>query len=184
LVTQSLNPQEYPWKSLHKALLVLKSLICYGSELAVDKIISLTPNIEQLSDYNSVTTPKSYLFPVAGMDYGAPVRELAKELSNILKDDNEIRKTRNAARGNGELFIPKGNVTQDVKQTTNNQPGTFYGQGVTSSVGASHGLEAVPGMYSGRPDRYYDKDAKKNIITGDHQTTREVKLSHYHNIFV
>ena len=80
------------------------------------------------------------------MDYGAPVRELAKELSNILKDDNEIRSTRNAARGNGELFIPKGNIGQDLKPNTNNQAGSFYGQGVTQNI-TSAGVTFTQAIY-------------------------------------
>lgn len=53
-----------------------------------------------------------------------------------------------------------------------------FGQGLETSVGAGFGLQAVPGMYEGRPERYFDNsnDPRKRASehTTDSQYTRDV----------
>eukprot|EP01041_Mallomonas_annulata_P001784 gene1784-3463_t len=178
LITRTCNPQEYPWKVLQKTLLLTKTIVLYGSERAIDSVITMNGRgvFQYLQDYNSVTTPtiNQMLFYTAGTDYGAPVRELAKELKFILDDDNEIRKARSTARGEDSLLIPMGSIPE-MKPSTTSTPQISYGQGVTKSIGASHGLEAIPGMYDGRPERYFDRDGdeRRTKPTGDRQFTRE-----------
>ena len=67
-----------------------------------------------------------------------------------------------------------GNVTK--QGTDNQQPAMSYGQGITSSVGAGFALNAVPGMYEGRPERFFDdpNDPRaRGRDIGDAQVTRD-----------
>lgn len=170
LIEKSLNPKESSWKSINKGLLLLKTILLYGSASAVDIAIQNFRTVEKLKTYNSALVG----FFTGGMDYGAPVRQLAKELCDILINDEEIRSARKNAQAGNDSLVPVGftPVVQDNKPVTQN---ATFGQGVTSSVGAGFGLEAVPGMYDGRPERYFDRDDDKRhtVRTGDHQITRE-----------
>ena len=139
--------------------------------------------IKCLLDYNSVTSPRNAMFYVAGTDYGVPVRNLARELYNLLEDNDGIRNARAAARGDN-ILVPMGTITHE--RVITDTPILTFGQGMTTSMGAKHGLEAVPGMYDGRPDRYFDSDndMRRTQNTGDHQFTREVSESYQSHLHI
>lgn len=177
-----------PWKTLLKAVTLLRTIILYGSELSIDFAIKLCPTVYALTDYNSALVKRtSSLFSFGGggvgTDYGGPVREQARIVYDILSCDANIRENRAKARdGTGSWAIPKGDnfsSQQQQQQAQNKNQGYIFGQGnanQTSGVGAGFGLEAVPGMYEGRPERYFDRDddeRRHGVITGDHQVTRE-----------
>ena len=174
MIEVSLNPQSYPWYTINKALLLLHTIVLYGSEKAVDMCIQLYRVIEKLQNYNSVTfSMSSYIFG-GGTDYGQPVRNLAKQLASILVKDENIRDSRAAAREGSDCLVPIGETSNS---NTPSVPQLSFGQAVESRVGAGYGLEAIPGMYEGRPDRYFDSlsDPRATKPTGDHQFTREVQ---------
>lgn len=178
MIEKCLSPSDYEWRTMHKALLLLRTIVMYGSELAVDKATQICRFVFPLQEYNSALVKKAGYFSSSGgrgTDYGAPVRAEAKILVPILMDDNSIRKARADARAGQESLVPVGEFVP-----TSSSSGLLefdFGQGVTSSVGAKFGMEAVPGMYDGRPDRYFDNSNDRrsaNVTTGDHQSTREV----------
>eukprot|EP01039_Chlorochromonas_danica_P006990 gene6990-7733_t len=178
LVEKAISPEENHWKTIYKALLLLHTLLLYGSELAVDKAINLCKFVYPLRSYNSaLVVKKRLLFSGGGTDYGAPVRATATLLTDILMQDNNIRQARLEARGGThELLIPVGNKPLVVDE--NNPAGgqtISFGQGLTTSVGAGYSLQAVPGMYEGRPDRYFDNpnDQRGRVTQGNSQRTRD-----------
>lgn len=181
LLEKTLVASDYPWYSIYKALLTIHTIVLYGSELAIDKIqqsYQLNKLITDLQSYNSALVKRSLLSlnPGTGpIDYGKPVREEAKLILSIIQNDSTIRIARLQARDGQESLVPIGNVNE----SNNSQvisPQFHYGQGLEKSVEAKYGLEQVPGMYEGRPDRYFDdpNDMRNtNICTGDHQYTRD-----------
>lgn len=175
VLNKSLNPSEYSWKAILHTLLCLRTIVFYGSEIAIDMAITLCPFIYKLQDYNSALVKNKLGFPVGGTDFGGPVRQEAKTLYNILSNDNEIRKARKDARDkqNG-LLVPLGDKPPEEKPAHTLQ----FGAGVTATVGAAYSMQDVPvipndiiiiscplntscillfqGLYDGRPDRYFD----------------------------
>ena len=176
LLEKALIPENNPWQTLYKSILVLHTILLYGSEQSVDKSINLCDIVYKLQSYNSALVKKS-LFSFTGsggIDYGAPVRQAAKEIYKILLSDDEIRKARSQAHQDSDSLVPLGDLPIE-----NHAPPPLqlnFGQKVETSIGAGFDLSSVPGMYEGRPDRYFDdsNDFRKPHSTNDHQFTREV----------
>jgi len=177
MLEKAIVPTDNPWYTIHRALLVLRTIVLYGSEKAIDSSIQITRYVYMLQDYNSALVKKSrFSLTSGGTDYGAPVRAEAKILVSILSTDESIRNARIKAREGQASLVPIGDLldTGDVNET----PEMHFGQGIDSFVGAKFSLEAVPGIYEGRPDRYFDNlsDPRNgNIQTGDHQFTRDAQ---------
>ena len=177
LIEKALEPTENTWKSIHRALLLLHTIVLYGSELAVDTSIKMARYVHKLVDYNSATVKRrGFLTKVGGTDFGAPVRMVAQTLDPILLTDQAIRKARREAReAGGNSMVPLGQIVEESKAA----PTFSFGQGLDSSVGAGFDLAAVPGMYENRPERYFDKrddPRKRPTVTGDAQHTRDVSF--------
>ena len=51
--------------------------------------IELCPTVYKLQDYNSALQKNSRGVPRGGQDYGAPIREEARNLYSILQNDDE-----------------------------------------------------------------------------------------------
>jgi hypothetical protein len=174
ILGKALSSQDYPWQTLYKSILLLHTLVVYGSEKAVNCAINLCHMLPRLQEYNSALVNKT-IFAAGGTDYGAKVRDAAKKLNPILQSDDEIWRVRQEAQEGSDTLVPMGN---DMLPST--QPPVLaassmvFGQGLEKSVGAGFDLSAVPGMYDGRPDRYFDDHDRKMATTGDHQFTREV----------
>ena len=184
LLEKSLNPEKYPWQTLHKAVLLLHTITLYGSEIAIDYCIQLFRTIDKLKIYNSATVKLGGLFASGGTDYGAPVREAAKELVNMLETDENIRQARQAARSE-DILVPLGQDFLEMEAKSGGQSNAAaheFGQGMDQTyLGAGFDLSQVPGMYENRPDRYFDdvNDPRRQTTVGDHQFTREVS-DYYH----
>lgn len=186
IIEKSISPTENPWKTIYKALLLLHTIILYGSEVAIDKCISLSRFILPLESYNSALVKKGLFGTSGGTDYGAPVRSEAKVVNSILRSDQSIRQARSSAKQGNELFIPLGIQTDGNKQINTNYfeknsdklgSNFNFGQGLENSVGAGFGLQAVPGMYEGRPERYFDNlndPRNQSSYVQNHQHTRDV----------
>ena len=176
LIERALIPTENDWKSIHRALLLLHTIVLYGSELAVDKSILMARHVNNLVEYNSATVRrKGFLTKTGGTDYGAPVRMVARQLNPILLTDQGIRKARREARdaAGGSAMVPLGQVQEETKAAAV----LSFGQGLETSMGAGFDLAAVPGMYENRPERYFDRSddpRKRPVVTGDAQSTRDV----------
>lgn len=132
-----------PWKILHHALLLLRTIVLFGSEHAVDKAFSLSRFLFALQSYNSA------LESGGGVDYGAPIRKEAKELTTLLKSDTSIRVARKEAREQGGALVPQGSA-EDTINLKESKLG--FGQGVDRALGAGFGIEKIPGMYENRPE--------------------------------
>lgn len=148
-IEKGLSVSECTWRTIYKSLLLLHTIILYGSEIAIDKSILLSRYLPSLIIYNSALIKKGYLVS-GGTDMGAPVRNAAKQLDNILKNDNTIRQARYNARINSDSLVPLGNNTEEAlynpaKNTINSNNILTYGQGINSSIGAGYSLHDVPG---------------------------------------
>lgn len=155
-IEKGISITECTWRTIYKSLLLLHTIILYGSEIAIDKSILLTRYLPSLIIYNSALVKKGYLVS-GGTDMGAPVRNAAKQLDNILKNDNTIRQARYNARINSDSLVPLGNNNDNnnneealynpAKNINNNNNSNMltYGQGINSSVGAGYSLNDVPG---------------------------------------
>jgi hypothetical protein len=108
LLEKALSPQEHPWKTLYKSLLLLHTIILFGSELAIDKCIALCRFVNPLQEYNSALVKKGMFSVTGGSDYGAPVRMTAKIVNAILITDSGIRQARSEARVGQDSLVPMG----------------------------------------------------------------------------
>ena len=192
MLEKCLSPTDNPWKTIYKSLLLLHTIVLYGSELAIDKAIGLCRFVHPLGTYNSALARKGF-FSSGGTDYGAPVRAAAKTLDSILVNDEGIRKARSDARAGQDSLVPVGEllgldeVTASHNRDFNPAAGTSmnYGQGINTSVGAGFGLHHVPGIYEGRPERYFDNDSNRKQLlipksaVQDSQHTRDVSKIYY-----
>ncbi len=179
ILEKTISPSDNPHQVIYKSLLIIHSILLYGSEIAIDKCIALVPFMISLPEYNSALVKKNSFgisFSTGGTDYGANVRNAAKALLPILMNDNNIRKARLEARErNDNTLVPLGNDTLPVVNN-NMQSNITFGQGMGSSIGQKFGMDQVPGMYEGRPERYFDNnnDPRRHVISaGNHQTTRD-----------
>lgn len=165
--------KENPWKTIYKSLLLLHTIILYGAESAIDKCVDTCKYIHPLQQYNSALVKKGF-FSSGGTDYGAPVRAEATIITNILMKDDNIRRARMDARQGQDSLVPMG-YTEKINPQQGQQ--FNYGQAVSTSVGAGFALENVPGMYEGRPERYFDNanDPRARTTQGNSQITRDVR---------
>jgi hypothetical protein len=186
LLEQSLNPEKYPWQTLHKAVLLLHTITLFGSEIAIDACIQLFRAIDKLQGYNSALVKQGGFFVAGGTDFGAPVRDAAKALVAILASDDNIRQARQTATAAADSLVPLGQDFQAIASAAagrSNAAAHEFGQGMghgqtegARSLGAGFDLSQVPGMYENRPERYFDdqQDRRQNQTVGNHQFTREV----------
>lgn len=178
-LTKSLDPEKYPWQTLHKSLLLLHTIILYGSEAAIDSCIQMFRAVDKLTSYNSALVKQRGLFSAGGTDYGAPVREEARIVCEILVNDDNIREARRSAHESADSLVPMGEdfaAKAAASQGKSNAAAMGFGQGMDSQyLGAGFDLSQVPGMYENRPDRYFDdkNDPRAQATAGDHQFTRE-----------
>jgi ENTH domain len=179
LIERALIPTENIWKTIYRALLLLHTIVLYGSELAVDMSIKMARHVNNLVEYNSATVKRKGILTTktGGQDFGAPVRMVARQLNPILLTDQGIRQARREARdaAGGASMVPIGQTAEEVKGPVK----LTFGQGLETSMGAGFDLAAVPGMYENRPERYFDKTndpRKRPVVTGDAQATRDVRL--------
>lgn len=180
LLVKSLNAQDYPWKTLYKALMVVHTIVLFGSEIAVDSVVRNSVLVLNLSSYNSAMVSKtSFVRSAGGTDFGAPVRMQASMVLSVIETDASIRKARSDARAGQDSLVPIGTDTLLDFDMAPPPPNLSFGQGVEKSIGAGFDLLAVPGMYENRPERYFDNDndVRKPKTTGDHQFTREVSFT-------
>jgi len=142
VLNKSITPGDYGWKAIYHSLLALRTIVYYGSEIAIDAVIELAPFVYKLQDYNSALVKNKLGFPTGGTDYGGPVRQEAKALYNILVSDSEIRKVRADARAKqGGDLVPLGDKPVDIQTSSQ---ALQFGAGVTSTVGAAYAINHVP----------------------------------------
>jgi len=192
IIEKALTPEDYPYRTLHTAVLLTHTILLYGSEVAVDRVIRISRFIFALQTYNSALVKKNSAFGLSltggssgGIDKGEPVRLAAKVLFEVLNSDDNIRSARSEAKAqNPGALVPMGDdilgsmVAPAAPSSSNPglNAGLQFGMATEKALGAGFSLDQVPGMYEGRPERYFDNQnderARRNE-TGDHQFTRE-----------
>jgi hypothetical protein len=182
MIDKVLNNNDYEWDVQLRTLLLLHTLVLYGPPMAVDSAIKLCHDVVKLQTYNSALIKKGVFgLAVGGIDYGGPVRLAAISLTPILSSDDSIRQARTKATEGQDSLVPIGDLLQ-IKSTLTNGIGEFettlsntsnlgFGQGFEQRLGTTYGLNAthmVPGLYEGRPERYFDSDndSRQNTTTG------------------
>lgn len=103
IIEKALEPKESTWTTLFNCVLLVHTILLFGSETAVDKILNINRFIKPLQTYNSA------LVKGRGTDYGAPVREEAKVLLKLLTSDSTIRSARQNSRKEAGVLVPLGN---------------------------------------------------------------------------
>ena len=192
VLEKTINSSEYPHSVIFKSLLLLNTIALYGSEYAIDKLVKMCPYMQDLPNYNSALVKKSTFgitFNTGGTDHGAGVRAQARILLPLIMDSTNtaLRKARADARAVGDnTLVPLGEVRSSASSSSSDPLGIFntsgsskgleFGQGTSKSIGENFGLDKVPGMYEGRPDRYFDDTndpRSRSAGTRDSQITRD-----------
>lgn len=84
------------WRQIYKALQLLDYLVRNGSERIIDDVRSNLSLILMLKSFHYIDSK--------GRDQGINVRNRAKNLVNLLNDDNQLRAERKKARSNQKKF--------------------------------------------------------------------------------
>lgn len=93
------------WRHVYKALILLDYLVKNGSEKVATQCKESLFTIQSLKDFQ---------FVEEGKDYGAGVREKAKELVSLLQDDEKLRTERAKAAKTRERFVRGGTGSQSL----------------------------------------------------------------------
>ncbi|CAM9290025.1 unnamed protein product, partial [Ectocarpus sp. 6 AP-2014] len=185
---KALNPKDSTWRTLNKAVRLLRHFVLYGAERCVDHAWDHQRRIEELRRYNSAMHGRTSTLNGGGTDFGGPVREAAAEvrresalLDDLLKDSDAIREAREEGR-TPDALLPMG-APDDYKAPVEAKGidlgiDDAFGIVPQGSMGAKFDLKQVPGLYEGRPDRYFDDKAdprKRSQGVEDSDHTRQAQ---------
>lgn len=178
MIRAAIDPKDNTWLTIHKAVRLLAHFVIYGAERCVDHARFMDREIEDLVRYNSAIHSRSGSIAGAGTDFGEPVRREATSLVALLKDVERIRVTR-AANRDSQSLLPQGNSSDYVPppapiEYLKPSKEDVFGVVRHDSLGAKFSLSEVPGMYDGRPARYFDnpEDRRNHRATEDALATR------------
>ncbi|CAN0326359.1 unnamed protein product, partial [Discosporangium mesarthrocarpum] len=141
------------------------------AERCVDHAWRLQRRVLELRTYNSALHSRTAVLKGGGTDWGAPVRQEAAELDEMLKDSDVIRSSREKGRAPDSL-LPMGrhdDYTAPVKDE-----GISLGKDDAFGVVQTGSIGAKFSIYEGRPDRYFD-----NREDPRRRSTGEVEDSEY-----
>ncbi|CAM9332464.1 unnamed protein product [Phaeothamnion confervicola] len=179
LISEAMEPADYTWKTLWKAVRLLHHFVVFGAERCVDHAWSMQRQVDELVPYNSAQHSKTGQILGAGVDHGEPVRREAAALKVLLGNTDRIRRERTAARDPTSL-LPAGRADDFVAPDPDAgkiivSRSEDFGVVQTGALGAKFTLEQVPGMYDGRPERYFDRrnDPRRSGSVDDAQWTRQ-----------
>jgi hypothetical protein len=123
LLEEAIEAELNPAKTIYKALLVIHTILLYGSEYAVDKCIALGSMISILQNYNE---DNLLLKSIDSNDEEnesernlSSIRSLSMTLSSVLIKDTTIREVREIARINSKDSSPLPPPNSGTKE---NQP--------------------------------------------------------------
>jgi len=128
LIWQRLNLPPRNWTVILKTLALLDHLVRHGSQKVIDDDRDHMSTIRGLQEF-------SY-HDEEGRERGSSIRTNAKELSDLLNDDEELRKIRTEAQKNRDKYV--GLSSDGSSQTGgygNAHYMSSYDQGVTSTYG-------------------------------------------------
>jgi len=153
------NQRPAAWRVVFKGLTLLEHLIKNGSERCVDDGRNHSHVLRSLYNFN---------YYEGTVDRGVGVREKAKQLVELLGDDERIREERTKAKQLREKFGGKlgghtntnrnegggyGGYGNDRNDTYNGSSG--YGDSGIGSNGSTGGFNSTGGFGSNNPDRGY-----------------------------
>ena len=178
LLKAALDPEQSSWRTILKGLMLCETMVQHGSEPAVNACMDLDRLVQALLNYNSALASKLHSVRGGGRDEGAPVRSKAAELLPVLGDMDRIRSIRSAARDPG-MLVPIGADDYVPSKDGGDAPASsgrqdVFGMGTEDALGANFTLQQVPGVYEGRPDRYFENpdDPRQRISVEDSSHTR------------
>ncbi|CAM9950507.1 unnamed protein product [Scytosiphon promiscuus] len=185
VIAKALNPKDNTWRTLHKAVKLLRHFVLYGAERCVDHAWDQQRRVEELRRYNSAMHGRTSVLNGGGTDFGGPVREAAAEVrrtqNDLLRDSEAIREAREEGR-TPDALLPIG-AADDYKAPVKPKEidlgiDDAFGIIPEGSVGAKFDLKQVPGLYEGRPERYFDNTTdprKRNQGVEDSDHTRQAQ---------
>jgi hypothetical protein len=155
-VWDQLVPNQNSWKHILKALKLLNHLVKTGSERVVNDAMDHDRAVKALERYNSALA--GFHGRGSGRDEGAPIRDLAVNLLDLLNDVERLREVREGGFSHlGKESTKEKAPVEDPWATKDGPLG--FGSGNKAPVGAQFGLDSMKGMYDDRPERYRDSSA-------------------------
>lgn len=121
------------WRHVYKSLMLLDYLVKTGSERVSNQCKENIYAVQTLKDFQ-FTDPRD------GKDQGANVRERAKQLVALLKDDERLRAEREKSLKNKERF---SKTTTGIGSTGGSVTGYGSGGGLSGATAASTGEEEL-----------------------------------------
>lgn len=124
MVWKRLNDHGKNWRHVYKALVLLEYLIKTGSEKVAD---------QSRENLHSISTLKDFQYIEEGKDQGINVREKAKSMVALLKDDERLKSERVRALKAKERFAQSvSGIASDAEINSPTSP-TYHDTFVTSS---------------------------------------------------
>lgn len=155
------------WRQLYKALQLLDYLIRHGSERFIDDTRSSVRLIELLESFHYIDSE--------GRDQGINVRNRAKQLTDLLKDDSKIRSERKNARETTKKY--KGIAGDNAVSTAaamnymNTSAGFNRSRGNGISVSADFDHDSDDDLYNNQRTNRKAKEPEQDLFTfGDDDT--------------
>jgi len=190
ILTGSLMMQQNTWQTLLKGLIIVNHLVRFGAERCVDHSWDIIRLIESLENYNSALIKTA--FGSGGRDNGLPVRQRAGPLIKLLNSPDDIRKARlenqdnqgaicpglgtddYTAKGGGIIAFGADTMAVNEQRISVEKDNSAFGSEAGKTLAAKFDLSHVPGMYEGRPDRFFDdvSDVRNHRAAEDSHITR------------
>lgn len=159
LIWEAADSPPRNWRKVFKSLMLCEYLVKNGCERCVDEIRDHSFRVRQLQDFNYYEDK---------LDRGQGVREKAKQLVELLVDNDVVREARENAKrlrdkfvghGSGNRFSGqgggsplRGHLNSGGGYSDNNISSTRYSDKSDLSVGASYSDRSSPSDASGRYD--------------------------------
>lgn len=160
------------WRQIYKSLQLLEYLIKNGSERIIDDIRNNSPLITMLKSFHYIDSK--------GRDQGINVRNRAKNLADLLKDDSLIRSERKKARANAKKFggvssAAYGGASSEVGNHLNNDDYNSRVFGDGGVYGARYGDTAE--SYNTQSNSPEAEDELPAVTGSSKPTTKSSKIN-------
>ncbi|KAI0464093.1 hypothetical protein LJB42_001694 [Komagataella kurtzmanii] len=148
------------WRQIYKALQLMEYLIKHGSERFVDDARGNISLVTMLRNFQYIDS--------RGVDRGVNVRNRAKNLAKLLKDESAIRTERKKARESAKKFGAVTNVPSSKKYDSGSS-----GRHSGSSFSTSGGLGRSHGISISADDDLDESDFGRRSVDAGHSGTRD-----------
>ena len=166
---EAADSQPRNWRKIFKALMLCEYLVKNGSERCVDEIRDHTYKIRQLQDFRYMEDR---------VDRGQGVREKAKQLLELLSDNQNIRDVRDQARKLRDKFVGVGSGGGGQQSYSGSGGASSYsGGGGYSDKG--NGESSTGGRYSDESSGYGGGYSDGGATTGRYSQEDTPQQSSY-----